>query len=90
MGKRKIFHIFILLFFGAIVGSWLGVAIGTLLADGVVKDFFLKSASFGWGATNGNWVDLNVLRFKSGLFFEINFVGILGIGISWYFLRYFK
>ena len=90
MRKRKIMYILVLLLFGAIIGSWLGVAIGMMLGDGVVKDFFLKSASFGWGAADSNWVNLNVLRFKTGLFFEINFVGILGLGISWYFLRYFK
>ncbi len=52
--------------------------------------FFLTSHSIGWGMRPDNWVDFFVLRFKTGLFFDISVVSLLGIAISWYFLRYFK
>jgi hypothetical protein len=55
-----------------------------------VKQFFLTSTSIGWGGHPDNWIDLFVIRFKTGFFVDISVVSILGMGISWYFLRYFK
>ncbi len=88
--KRSIFFIFLILFIGIIMSSILSQLIGTILPEGVVRDFFLTSHSIGWGIQTDNWVDLFVLRFKTGLFFDISVVSFLGIAISWYFLRYFK
>ena len=90
MIKRKINYVIAILLFGAILGSLFGNLVGTFLSDGVVKDFFTKSQSFGWGAKPDNWADFNIIRFKTGLFFEVNFVSILGLMVSWYFLRYFR
>ena len=88
--KRSISFIFLVLFFGVIVGSLLSQFIGTFFPQGVVKDFFLTSNSIGWGIRTDNWVDLFVVRFKTGFFVDISVVSVLGLGISWYFLRYFK
>ena len=88
--KRSILFIFIVLFFGVISGSILSQFIAAVLPPGVVKDFFLTSNSIGWGIKPDNWINLFVIRFKTGLFVDISVVSILGMGISWYFLRYFK
>ena len=88
--KRSISFIFLVLFFGVILGSILSQFIGTFFPVGVVKDFFLTSNSIGWGIKPDNWINLFVIRFKTGLFVDISVVSILGMGISWYFLRYFK
>ena len=88
--KRSISFIFLVLFFGVIAGSALSQFIGAFFPPGVVKDFFLTSNSIGWGIKPDNWVDLFIIRFKTGFFVDISVVSILGIGISWYFLRYFK
>ena len=88
--KRSIAFIFLVLFFGVISGSILSQFIGSLFPEGVVKDFFLTSNSIGWGGSPDNWIDLFVIRFKMGFFADISVVSILGMGISWYFLRYFK
>ena len=88
--KRSISFIFLVLFFGVIAGSILSQFIAALFPPGVVKDFFLTSTSIGWGIHPDNWIDLLVIRFKTGFFVDISVVSILGIGISWYFLRYFK
>ena len=88
--KRSISFIFLILFIGVIVGSILSQFIGAVFPPGVVKDFFLTSNSIGWGISPDNWINLFVIRFKTGLFVDISVVSILGIGISWYFLRYFK
>ena len=88
--KRSILFIFLVLFFGVISGSILSQFIAAVLPVGVVKDFFLTSNSIGWGIKPDNWINLFVIRFKTGLFVDISIVSILGMGISWYFLRYFK
>ena len=88
--KRSISFIFLVLFFGVILGSILSQFIGTFFPVGVVKDFFLTSNSIGWGIKPDNWIDLYAIRFKTGLFVDISVVSILGLGISWYLLRYFK
>ena len=75
---------------GALIGTLLGELLGMLLPVGVVKDFFLTSRSIGWGIQSNNWIDLFIIRFKSGLFIDISVVSLLGMAISWYYLRYFK
>ena len=88
--KRSIGFIFLILFFGMVVGSILSQFIGAFFPQGVVKDFFLTSNSIGWGGNPNNWIDLFVIRIKTGFFVDISVVSILGMGIAWYFLRYFK
>ena len=88
--KRNMTFIFLVLFIGIVTSSILSQLIGGILPEGVVKDFFLTSRSIGWGIQPNNWVDLFVVRFKTGLFIDISVVSFLGIAITWYFLRYFK
>ena len=88
--KRSISFIFLVLFIGVILGSILSQFISAFFPEGVVKDFFLTSNSIGWGINPNNWIDLFVIRIKTGFFVDISVISILGMGISWYFLRYFK
>ena len=88
--KRSISFIFLVLLFGVIAGSIFSQFIGAFFPEGVVKDFFLISNSIGWGINPNNWIDLFVIRIKTGFFIDISVVSILGMGISWYYLRYFK
>jgi len=88
--KRSIGFIFLVLFIGVICGSILSQFIGSFFPEGVVKDFFLTSNSIGWGNNPNNWVDLFVIRIKTGFFVDISVVSILGMGIAWYLLRYYK
>ena len=88
--KRSIGFIFLVLFSGIITSSILSQFIGGILPEGVVKDFFLTSRSIGWGIQPDNWVELFVVRFKTGMFIDISVVSFLGMVIAWYFLRYFK
>ena len=76
--------------FGVVAGSIVSQFVGAIFPPGVVKQFFLTSTSIGWGGHPENWIDLWVIRFKTGFFVDISVVSILGMGISWYFLRYFK
>ena len=88
--KRSIAFIFLILFIGIITSTILGQLIGGILPEGVVKEFFLTSRSIGWGIQPENWIDLYVIRFKTGLFIDISVVSLLGMVIAWYLLRYFK
>ena len=88
--QHTLTFVFLVLIIGVITGSIISQIVGSILPEGVVKQFFITSRSIGWGIQSDNWVDLFVLRFKSGLFFDISVVSILGMAIAWYFLRYFK
>ena len=88
--KRNIAFIFLVLFIGIVTSTILSQLIGGILPEGVVKEFFLTSRSIGWGIQPNNWIDLDIIRFKTGLFIDISVVSFLGIVIAWYFLRYFK
>ena len=88
--KQNIAFIFLVLFIGIITSSILSQLIGGILPDGVAKEFFLTSRSIGWGIQPDNWMDLYVVRFKTGMFVDISVVSILGMVIAWYYLRYFR
>ena len=88
--RRSIAFISLVLFIGIITSSILSQLIGGMLPEGVVKEFLLTSRSIGWGIQPDNWIELFVIRFKTGLFIDISVVSLLGMVIAWYFLRYFR
>ena len=90
MQKKNLFFILVVLFMGCILGTALSMFVSLVIPDGVVKDFFILSKSFGFGQNANNWLILGPFRFKMGLFFDVSILSILGIFISWYVLRYFK
>jgi hypothetical protein len=90
MQKKNLFFILIVVFIGCIMGTALSMFVSLMIPDGVVKDFFILSKSFGFGQNANNWLVVGPLRFKMGLFFDVSILSILGIFISWYILRYFK
>ena len=87
--KRSILVVLIILLFGCIIGTALSQLFSLILPDSVVKQFFLETTSIGWGNSSG-WVDFNIIRFKSGFYIDISVLSLIGMMISWYFLRYFR
>tara|TARA_Y100000588_G_C13711247_1_gene693037 strand:- start:70 stop:348 length:279 start_codon:yes stop_codon:yes gene_type:complete len=87
--KRSIFVILMILLFGCIIGTALSQLFSFILPDGVVKQFFLETSSIGWGDNSG-WIDFNIIRFKSGFYIDISVLSLIGMMISWYFLRFFR
>lgn len=81
-----IFYI-VVLFVGAMIGSALGEVVAFLIPAGVVQQFFLKSAtaSFGPGTLN-----IIILSFTIGFKIKLNIMGIIGILIAAYALRWMK
>ena len=63
---------FFILFFGCVVGTALSQFFGAILPEGVVKDFLLNSTEIGWGSSN-EWIDLNVIKFKTGFKIGVNY-----------------
>ena len=77
--------ILIIILLGALVGSALGEVLGLILPEGVVKEFFLRSADFGVGPGTLNLV---VFSFTLGFTLKVNVIGVIGIGLVAYFLRW--
>ena len=90
MNKKDLYFILLVIFIGCILGTALSMLIGIIIPDGVVKDFFILTKSFGFGQSANNWFNFGPLRFKIGFFFDVSILSIIGIATSWYILRYFK
>ena len=88
--KRSVFIIFLIILTGCILGTALSHLIYYIIPEGNVLEFFKLKTQIGFG-NNEDWlIDSNILKIKLGFQFDVSILSILGIGISWYFLRYFK
>ena len=85
MRKKGIGWIFVVILIGAFIGTALGEVLGLILPEGVVKEFFLRSATFGLSPGTLNLV---VFTFTVGFSFKINVISVLGVVIIAYFLRW--
>ncbi|MEE9162660.1 MAG: DUF4321 domain-containing protein [Candidatus Neomarinimicrobiota bacterium] len=85
--KRSLGLIFLVLLFGAAVGTILGDLLALVLPEGVVKQFF--GQTFSWGISPVT-LDLLVANVTFGLRVKFNVSSLLGIGVAYYFLRYFR
>ncbi|MCK6621851.1 MAG: DUF4321 domain-containing protein [Calditrichaceae bacterium] len=85
MRKKSLGFYVIIIILGSVVGSVLGDIVGLLLPEGVVKQFFMQSAGFGVGPA---LFDLKVITFTLGFSLNINIIGVLGIFMVAYFLRW--
>jgi len=86
MRRKSIGFLFLVLFIGAIIGSALGELVAYLLPEGVVEQFFLKSATIGFDPFT---INLGILSFTMGFKFVLNVIGIVGIAFSAYILRWY-
>jgi hypothetical protein len=87
MRFRNSLALFIMVvFIGAIIGSAIGEIIGLLLPVGIVKDFFLKSVTFGFSPTT---INLVILTFTIGALLKINIIGVIGIFLASYIFRWY-
>ena len=85
--KRTTKFIFLILFIGIISGSIATMLLSFILPSGVVKDFFLMTQELGWQRTTLN---LGIMKITTGFTFSISVCSVIGLFVSWYFLRYFK
>ena len=87
MRRLKFGVLILIIFLGLLIGSALGEILGFVLPDGVVKNFFLVSINAGIKPTE---IDFNIIKFTFGFLFKLNVVGILGIAIASYMLKWYK
>jgi len=84
--KSAVFVVFIIII-GALIGTAIGEVIGILVPQGVVQDFFLKSASASLGPGT---LDIILFTITLGFSFKLNIMGVIGILIAAYALRWIE
>lgn len=87
MRKRSISFILLILIIGAAIGTALGELIAYMLPSGVVEQFFVRTlALIGFEPFTLN---LGVFTFTFGFSLKLNVIGVIGIAISAYILRWY-
>jgi len=86
MHKKSLGFVILIVFLGAMIGSALGELLSLLLPVGVVKQFFLRSATIGFDPFT---VNLGIIHFTLGFKFILNIIGIVGIAFAAYLLRWY-
>ncbi len=85
MRKKSTAFIIFIIIVGALIGTAIGEVIGILVPQGVLQDFFLKSASASFGPGT---LDIILLTITLGFSFKLNVMGVIGILIAAYALRW--
>lgn len=85
MRRKNLGWILIIVILGALIGSALGEVLGLILPEGVVKEFFLRSAQFSLGPASLNLI---ILTITLGFSIKLNVIGVLGIIFAAYALRW--
>ena len=83
--QRKLGFIILVLIMGAVVGTLLGELLGIILPEGVVKNFFIQSATFSFGPGELN---TTVFTLTLGFALKLNIIGLIGILLAIYLLRW--
>ena len=79
--------IFLTLILGAAMGTILGDLLAIGLPEGVVKQFFLQSVSWGLSPMT---VDFIVITITVGFRLKFSVTSIIGLAVVYYFLRYLR
>jgi len=86
MRRKSLGYVLVVVILGALIGSALGEVLAMLLPHGVVKEFFLRSANFSVGPAV---LDLILFTVTLGFSLKLNVIGVLGIVMAAYILRWF-
>ena len=84
--KKSLGLIILILVLGALIGSALGEIIGLVLPEGVVKQFFIKSVT---GTAGPATLNVVVFSFTIGFSIKLNVIGVVGIIIAAYLVRWY-
>lgn len=86
MARKPLGFVVVILLLGAMLGTLIGELVGLILPEGVVKEFFLKSGTLTLENTTLNAV---LFRLTVGLSLKLNVVGVIGILLAIYMLRWY-
>jgi hypothetical protein len=86
MAKKPLMYVIFVVILGAMIGTLFGKVLGWALPEGVVKEFFLKEASFSVGPAA---LDAGLFSITLGFSVVLNIVGLIGIGVAIYLLRWY-
>ena len=88
--SRSLRVIFLISFFGCLIGTILNkVFIFILPKDTIISRFFIDSTTVIKLPENFE-INLGIIKTGFTFQFEIGVLSIIGIFVSWYFLRYFR
>ena len=79
--------VMIVLVLGAVIGTLVGEVLGFILPEGVVKQFFLLSKTLSIGPGT---VDVIMLSVHVGFSITLNVISLIGIGVAYYLLRWWR
>ncbi|HCK98580.1 MAG TPA: hypothetical protein DHW42_00540 [Candidatus Marinimicrobia bacterium] len=85
--KNSIILVLGILLFGAMVGSLAGELLKLGIPDGVVKEVFLRSKDF---VMAPGTIDFIMFSITLGFTLKLNLIGILGILVAYYLLRFWR
>lgn len=89
--RRDVKIIALMIFTGAIIGSLLGDLAAAILPESVVRDFFvLAFDSSNYGLAEPFVLDLHIFSITFGFTIRVNFMGVVGMGVAYYLLRYYR
>ena len=74
-----------------LIGTLVGNVLSFLLPDGSAVKQFLISYDFTFGSINSdNLIDLGIVVVDFGFILKFNVCSIIGFGIAYYLLKYFR
>ncbi|GAB4182549.1 MAG: hypothetical protein Kow00108_19430 [Calditrichia bacterium] len=85
MRKKSVWYFVFVIFLGAFIGTLLGELLGFVLPDGVVREFFIRFAEVNVGPFD---INLVLLKFTLGIALKLNIVGLLGVLLAAWILRW--
>jgi len=75
--KENAAILFVVMLFGALIGSVLGEILGLLTPGGLLQKILTRAISFGLDPPGK--IDLKILTFTLGFSFRMNLISLLGI-----------
>ena len=89
--RRSVKVIVLMIFSGAIIGSVFGDVAAAILPESVVRDFFtLAFDTAKFGLAEPFVLDLHIFSITFGFTLRVNFMGVVGMGVAYYLLRYYR
>lgn len=89
--RRNVKIIALMIASGAVIGTVFGDVAAAVLPDSVVRDFFVLAFDTArYGLAEPFVLDLRIFTITFGFTLRVNFMGVVGMGVAYYLLRYYR